>query len=256
MSQAFIALSHGSRHPQAAVGIDKLVARTSSVTGAFGQAAHLEFDTPSLVDAAVSLKERGFERATLMPLLFTNGFHMRYDVPNVVAEAQRISGVKLHPTAGLGTGTEVLEQLRTRLFQDVAAGDNPHVILYAVGSSNVAANEAVVRLGVRLADATGFQTSTLFATPGAGRAGFLWGNKGLRLQATAHSRIHLLPLFVTQGLLLDSANTAMAEIMHITGSQITSSAPLGSQLAEILAHRLSHAQRTEVASPAQVPQTT
>src|SRR5699024_12870688 len=110
MSQAFIALSHGSRHPQAAVGIDKLVARTSSVTGALGQAAHLEFDKPSLVDAAVSLKECGFERATLMPLLFTNGFHMRYDVPNVVAEGPRVRGVKRHSTAGPGTGTQVLAQ--------------------------------------------------------------------------------------------------------------------------------------------------
>src|SRR5699024_3089790 len=124
MSQAFISLSHGSRHPQAAVALDKPDARTTSGAEAVGHDAQLEFDTPSLVDAAVSLKERGFERATLMPLLFTNGFHMRYDVPNVVAEAQRISGVELHPTAGLGTGTEVLEQLRTRLFQDVAAEDN------------------------------------------------------------------------------------------------------------------------------------
>src|SRR5699024_11124733 len=108
MSQAFIALSHGSRHPQAAVGIDKLVARTSSVTGAFGQAAHLEFDKPSLVDAAVSLKERGFERATLMPLLFNNGFHMRHDVTNVVAEDKRLSAVELLFTGGIGTVRDIL----------------------------------------------------------------------------------------------------------------------------------------------------
>src|SRR5699024_1641732 len=151
-----IALSHGSRHPQAAVGIDKLVARTSSVTGAFGQAAHLEFDKPSLVDAAVSLKERGFERAMLMPLLFTNGFHLRSDVATVVAESRRIIGAELHPTAGLGTGTDVSAPLRTPPFRDVGAAAYPHVTLYAVRSSNVAANAAVGRLGVRLADATGF----------------------------------------------------------------------------------------------------
>lgn len=256
MRQAFIALSHGSRHPKAAEGIDKLVAHTAALTGACGQAAHLEFDKPSLVDAAMNLKERGFERATLMPLLFTNGFHMRHDVPNVVAEAERISSVDLQLTAGIGTGSEILEQLRARLLHDLAAGDTPHVILYAVGSSNVAANEAVVRLAVRLADATGFQTSTLFATPGAGRAGFLWGNKGLRLQATAHSRIHVLPLFVTSGLLLDSANAALPEIMRITGAHITCSAPLGTQLSNILVNRLTQARRAPAALTAQVPQTT
>ena len=256
MNHAFIALSHGSRHPKAAGGIDKLVARTSDLTGAYGQAAHLEFDTPSLVDAAVHLREHGFDRATLLPLLFTNGFHMRYDVPNVLAQAERASGVELHPAPGLGTGGDILQQLARRLNKDIAQGDNPHVIVYAVGSSNVAANESVVRLAVRLADATGFQTSTLFATPGAGRAGYLWGTKGLQLQASAHPRIHLLPLFVTDGLLLDAANAALPEIMHTTGSYITSSVPLGSHLADVLAPRLIQIHRTPAERSARVPQYT
>src|SRR5699024_10104811 len=108
MRQAFIALSHGSRHPKAAEGIDKLVAHTAALTGACGQAAHLEFDKPSLVDAAMNLKERGFERATLMPLLFTNGFHMRHDVTNVVAEDKRLSAVELLFTGGIGTVRDIL----------------------------------------------------------------------------------------------------------------------------------------------------
>ncbi|MGO1572235.1 sirohydrochlorin chelatase [Corynebacterium casei] len=247
MNQAFIALSHGSRHAQAAPGIDKLVARTAELTGAYGKAAHLEFNTPSLVDASLELREHGFDEATLMPLLFTNGFHMRYDVPNVMEEARRVSGVELHPTPGLGTGTELLEILETQLARDVAPEENPHVILYAVGSSNPQANESVVRLAVRLADATGLQTSTLFATSGAGKAGYLWGSEGLRLQATAHPRMHMLPLFVTQGLLLDSLNHSLPNMMQLTGSNITSSQPLGTLLSEVLATRLHQSRRATAA---------
>lgn len=247
MSNAFIALSHGSRHPQAATGIEKLVARTSALTGAAGQAAHLEFDTPSLVDASLRLRDQGFDQAILMPLLFTNGFHMRYDVPHVMEEAQRISGVELHPTPGLGTGSELLRILETQLARDIEAGEDPHVIVYAVGSSNAQANESVVRLAVRLADATGFQTSTLFATSGAGKAGYLWGNEGLRLQATAHPRMHILPLFVTQGLLLDSMNESLSHMMQLTGSHITSSSPLGTLLSEVLVNRLHQSLRATAA---------
>src|SRR5699024_7376961 len=69
-----------------------------------------------------------------------------------------------------------------------------------------------------------------------------------------HPRIHLLPLFVTDGLLLDAANAALPEIMHTTGSNITSSVPLGSHLADVLAPRLIQIQRTLAERSARVPQ--
>ncbi|MFH0412136.1 sirohydrochlorin chelatase [Corynebacterium sp. L4756] len=253
MKRAFIALSHGSRHPQAARGVDELVAATARATGAYGVAAHLEFNQPTLADATLALQRRGFEQATVMPLLFTNGFHMRHDVPNVISHTR---GVDLHLTSGMGTGEGVLSALQQRLARDIAPGENPHVILYAVGSSNVPANEAVMRLSVRLADATGFSTSALFATSGAGKAGYLWGNEGLRLQATAHPRVHVLPLFVTQGLLLDHLNAELPGLMDTTRSHITSSAPLGTLLSDVLAHRFTQSLRITSASAAGAHQTT
>ena len=49
--------------------------------------------------------------------------------------------------------------------------------------------------------------------------------------------MHLLPLFVTDGLLLDRATRDLGRIQDATGSILTHSAPLTTDLSDIVASR-------------------
>lgn len=103
---ALITLSHGSRHPGAAVGIERLTQAAAAAIPAHPayRAAHLEFNTPDLTSAALDLARCGKDSAVVIPLLFTQGYHQRVDVPRVIAAAEEASGLRLVQGECLGGG--------------------------------------------------------------------------------------------------------------------------------------------------------
>ncbi|WP_115685764.1 sirohydrochlorin chelatase [Corynebacterium senegalense] len=230
---ALITLSHGSRHARAHDGIRRLTARAGAELGVDAVDAHLEFTTPDLAGAVETLRDAGHSEAIVVPLLFTRAFHATHDVPAAL-EAASGAGVTLTLAEGLGQGGDVVKLLAARV------PDDAHTILYPVGTSNAAAAEATLRMGERLAETTG-QAVTVVPATGCGET---TGNEGIAEVAARHARVHLLPLFVTEGLLLDRAVDVLDEIQQVTGSTITRSEPLGTDLSEIIAARY-RAARTE-----------
>ncbi|QPK79680.1 sirohydrochlorin chelatase [Corynebacterium lizhenjunii] len=188
-----ILLSHGSRHPGAAPGIDRLADAVASLTGLPTVPAHLELCSPSLADAAraIAVDYPQESEVLVVPLLFTQGFHARWDVPAQVAAASEASGLNLRVTRGLGTGPDMAQVLAERVTDPRA-----HLVVYAVGSTDRMPNTEVERLAVRLADITGQSTSVAFATRG--------GVNAIARQREVYPHLEILPLFVTQGLLLDA----------------------------------------------------
>lgn len=231
---ALITLSHGSRHPQAEPGVRLLTAAAGQLAGVDALAAHLEFDEPSLADAAVLAAARGHDDAVVVPLLFTRAFHARHDVPEALARARAATGLDLKLAEGLGTGPEVAAVLAGRLAADAPEG--AHVVLYPAGTSDPEGVAALADLGDLLASSSGRGVTVVPATgpvnPGA----------GLVEVATAHDSVHILPLFVTEGLLLDRITTLITRIQDATGARITHSTPLLTDLAALVADR--HAQGT------------
>ena len=132
----------------------------------------------------------------MVPLLFTSAFHATVDVPHSVTEAAEASGLVLRIAPILGTGDDMLgvvaDSMRLAQVPTEAA-----VLLFSVGSSNAAANEAVHDLAARLAA----------IRPGPVRAGFGTAEpRGSRVAdelAAAGSAVAVVPLFVSPGLLLD-----------------------------------------------------
>ena len=108
---ALITLSHGSRHPGAAAGIERLTQATGLRPA---RAAHLEFNEPDLTAAALELAQMGETEAIVVPLLFTQGYHQRVDVPRALAAASQTSHLSLHLAAGLGTGEDLARVLASR----------------------------------------------------------------------------------------------------------------------------------------------
>ncbi|QGU05664.1 sirohydrochlorin chelatase [Corynebacterium comes] len=231
---ALITLSHGSRHPQAEPGIRRLTALAGEIAGVDALAAHLEFDEPSLVDAAVLAAERGHDDAIVVPLLFTRAFHARHDVPAALAQARAATGLNLRLAEGLGTGPEIASVLVERLTADAPEG--AHVVLYPAGTSDPGGMAALAGLADLVASLSGRGVTVVPAT------GPVNPGVGLVEVATGHESVHILPLFVTDGLLLDRITTLITRIQDATGARITHSTPLVTDLAALVASR--HTERT------------
>ncbi|MGV0433085.1 sirohydrochlorin chelatase [Corynebacterium sp. 20_84] len=222
---ALITLSHGSRHPGAKLGVSELTQAAARQLGVTGIDAHLEFDAPDLTAAARVLAERGHTRAVVVPTLFTKAFHATHDVPEAIAEATAETGLELIPAAGLGQGRDVAAVLAARALIDAPRAS--HIILYPVGTSNEKAAGKTIELGRDVEKLTGMSVTTV---PATGHGGLV-GADGIA--AVADENAHLLPLFVTRGLLLD-------RVCRMWPGTI--SAPLGADLAHIVAARYLAAQ--------------
>ncbi|WP_080796824.1 sirohydrochlorin chelatase [Corynebacterium pacaense] len=225
-----ITLSHGSRKPSAAAGITNLTNSAGEVLGVMAVEAHLDLSEPSLDAVVEDLAALGVNRAALVPLLFTNAFHNKVDVPAAVRDAQNNHGVELLVGPHLGTGSDVADLLVAVLERD--AHPEAHVVLYSVGSSHVEANEAVVDLADTVARASGHGVEVVPATGGPGS-----GGAGVMEVAAGHRRLHLLPLFVTEGLLLDRVVENSRNISAATGCTITHSSPLTTALTPLVVAR-------------------
>lgn len=227
---ALITLSHGSRHALAEPGIRRLTHATADELGVEAIAAHLDFTSPTLREAAVQLSRGGVRRAVVVPLLFTHAYHAKHDVPAALEEAREASGLQLALTPGLGTGPDVAQVLAERARADAPAG--AHLVLYSVGSSDTAANQSVIDLAHDVGTATGHTIEVIPATGGQGT-----GGAALVETALCHERIHVLPLFVTQGLLLRRVTDQFDHIERATGARLTASAPLETALAGVVGQR-------------------
>jgi len=265
---ALITLSHGSRHPQAVGLINELSAAAANRAGLEGYSSHLEFNAPDLHTAVAEAIADGHKHLVIVPLLFTRGFHQKVDVPQQLAavrqQAQR-AGVDVELADGLGTGLAMEELLSRVIAREAPAG--AHVVLVSVGSSDHAANASVDKLARRVAarragvNHAGAHQSGV-NQPDAEQSSadgisvvFATGPNRLAELAQHHERMHLVPLFVSHGLLLDRmyrqaeeinaapaggapAGAAQAGESAEQERRITYSQPLGTALAEVVAAQI------------------
>ena len=203
---AVVLLSHGSRHQSAATGVTQLARAVAQRTHKEVVTAHMDFHDHTLDYVCQNLKAKGHKHATVVPLLFTNAYHHKVDVPALV-NAHTELNLELSPH--LGTGEDIAEILAP----NIPAGAYP--VVYAVGSSHSAANADVEKLAARLGG------EAIFAT-----------NSTRTLADVNHARIHILPLFVTEGLLLEKLR---AEFPPTTWR--TYSPPLRESLVEVVEQR-------------------
>lgn len=214
---ALITLAHGSRR-----GGDDTIARLAGVAG--GHASFLDLQEPGLSAVARNLKNAGHSHATVVPLLFSRAYHHKVDVPAALSAAEEETGLRLTLAPSFADAhPDIADILRARIHADAPAG--AVVVLYAVGSSDARANEEIIALaanvGAQIAFATGIHK-------GEGLPGIIAAHPG--------RHIHLLPLFVAEGLLLDMARGQLPP--GATESQVlgTDLAPIVRRLAELAGH--------------------
>jgi sirohydrochlorin ferrochelatase len=154
--------------------------------------AFLDLAQPDLTTTAAALVGTGHRTAVVVPLLFTVAFHATVDVPEAVAEATAATGLELVVADILGTGEDAFVLVRGALVRH-GVPDDDDILLYAVGSSNGLANDAVHDLAARLGRHRAGRVRAAFATTDPRTSAVL---------PELGDRVALVPLFLSPGLLL------------------------------------------------------
>ena len=215
-----IGLAHGSRHASGAAAIERLMGAVDAPEHP-ARHAFLDLAAPDLDAVAGELAAAGYRRAVVVPLLFTVAFHATVDVPQAVHAAADSAGIELEVADILGTGDDVAALLLAALA-DAGVTSGVSVLLYAVGSSNSAANLAVVELAARLGRRRSGPVQAAFATCTPRPAEVL---------DALPEPVAILPLFLADGLLLDPARSLASS------HGWTLVEPLGERAADVVLER-------------------
>ena len=220
---ALVALAHGSRDPRSAATINALVAQIRAQRPDLRvESAFLELSRPSFHPVVDRLGRAGFDEIVVVPLLLTEAYHAKVDVPSAVAEVTaRHPTVKVRATSILGLEACFLEVLDERLRAALSAArvrELDALVLAAAGSSDPLANQTVARLARiwgahhRLPVTAAYASSTPPATGEAVRA----------FRGEGRRHIAVASLFLAPGFLPDRA----AELALEAGA-VAVSEPLG-----------------------------
>ena len=132
---ALVALAHGSRDPRSAATIKSLVAEVKAMRPDLRvETAFLELSKPSFTTVVNKLVRAGYDEIVVVPLLLTEAYHAKVDVPEVIAAAMaRHEGLKIQASRILGMETAFLEVLdglvdagfiRREVLDDVVVADD------------------------------------------------------------------------------------------------------------------------------------
>jgi len=220
---ALIALAHGSRDPRSAATVTALVHEVRTMRPDLRiEPAFLDLSKPSFSTVVAKLVRAGFEEIVVVPLLLTEAYHAKVDVPEAIGAATaRHEGLRIRATSILGLEARFLEVLDLRLreaLKNARVRELDALVLAAAGSSDPIANQAVARLARLWGTHHKLPVTAAFAAsapPAAGEAVRAFRGEGRRHIAVAS-------LFLAPGFLPDRA----AELAVEAGA-VAVSEPLG-----------------------------
>ena len=220
---ALVALAHGSRDPRSAATIKALVDEVRTMRPDLRiEPAFLDLSKPSFGTVVDKLVRAGFDEIVVVPLLLTEAYHAKVDVPEAIAEATaRHENLRIRATHVLGLESVFLEVLDRRLrtaLKDARVRELDALVLAAAGSSDALANQAVARLARLWGAKHKLPTVAAYASAAPPATG-----EAVR-QFRAEGRRHIAvgSLFLAPGTLPDRA----AELALEAGA-VAVSAPLG-----------------------------
>ncbi|HYH33778.1 MAG TPA: sirohydrochlorin chelatase [Nocardioides sp.] len=220
---ALVALAHGSRDPRSAATIAALVEGVKALRPDLTiEKAFLELARPSFETVVDRLVRQGHDEIVVVPLLLTEAYHAKVDVPQAVAEATaRHDGLSVRATDVLGLEPGLLEILDLRMreaLKESRVRELDALVLAAAGSSDPIANQSVARLARLWGTRHRLPVTAAFAStapPATGEA-----VRAFRAQGRRH--VAVASLFLAPGFLPDRARELALEAGAVAVSQ-----PLG-----------------------------
>lgn len=232
---ALIALAHGSRDPRSAATIDALTelvgCRRPDLRVA---AAYLDLNEPSLDQVVARLVAEGHGEIVVVPLLLTEAYHARVDVPAAIDAVRELHpDLRIEATPVLGIEGALFRVLDQRLRETLKAHrvrELDALVLAGAGSTDAAANASIARAARAWGAHHKLPVIAAFASsvpPAAGEA--------VRAhRANGRRHIAVGQLFLAPGLLPDR----VAELAYEAGA-VAVAEPLGvhDEVADIIAAR-------------------
>jgi sirohydrochlorin ferrochelatase len=232
---ALVTLAHGSRDPRSAATIKALVDEVKAIRPDLTiERAFLDLSRPSFETVVDRLVRKGHEEIVVVPLLLTQAFHAKVDVPQAIQEAaERHPGLTITTSAILGLEPFFLEILDIRMREALRAArvrELDALVVAGAGSSDPVANQAVARLARLWGTRHKLPVTAAFASaapPTTGEAVRAFRSEGRRHIAVAS-------LFLAPGLLPDRAKELALEAGAVAVSD-----PLGAhpELARVVLAR-------------------
>ncbi len=203
---ALVALAHGSRDPRSARAVRALVDEVRAFRPDLRvEPAFLDLCEPSFAVVVDRLARCGVEEVVVVPLLLTQAYHAKVDVPSAVAAAMADhEGLRIRASGVLGLETTLLDVLDRRMrvaLRTSRVRELDALVLAAAGSSDPLANQAVARLARQWGARHRLPTSAAYASsspPATGEA-----VRAFRAQGRRHVAVG--SLFLAPGHLPDRA---------------------------------------------------
>ncbi|WP_214417196.1 sirohydrochlorin chelatase [Sphaerisporangium fuscum] len=270
-----VAVAHGSRDPRASATVEALVAEVRLARPEIPVvAAYLDHSRPTLAealervdenvlprvfaDSAGRVEETAFARpvsahvddvdhptrlddlachAVVLPLLLTEAYHSRVDIPAVVAEARAgRPGLRVRQAATLGPHPLLITALERRLAEaGVPIGDpETAVVLVSAGSSDARANEVIAGMARDWARSRGWHS----VVPAYASAASPTPEQAVRRALEGCERVVVAPYLLAPGYFADKVRGNTLE----AGAH-TVAAPLGPapELVTVLLERYAEA---------------
>jgi sirohydrochlorin ferrochelatase len=219
---ALVALAHGSRDPRSAATIKALVAEVKAMRPDLRvETAFLDLSKPSFDTVVDRLVKAGFDEIVVVPLLLTEAFHAKVDVPRRSPPPRRDTRASGSAPPACWHGGRLPRGARRSPARSPAGGARARarrLVLAAAGSSDALANQAVARLARAWGTRHRLPVTAAFASaapPAAGEA-----VRAFRAEGRRH--IAVASFFLAPGFLGDRA----AELALEAGA-VAVSAPLG-----------------------------
>lgn len=216
---ALILLAHGSRHPETAPALAALArdVRDNLPASAANGPSHVEIAwldlaEPSLEQVCANLAADGVRNAIAVPLLFTDAFHARVDIPAQVAACSHL-GVSIAVTESLGLGDGTRRAVLHRIIEAAPHhGTVADVVLMGVGSSEVTANNAVHQFARHLEGLLPGRVTASFVVGSEAVKGAAAVSAAARRAALHGRKLVVVPLFTAPGLLWDKVRREASEL--------------------------------------------
>ncbi len=217
---ALVALAHGSRDPRSAQTVQALTDEVRRLRPDLRiEAAFLELARPTFAAVVDRLAAEGYDEIVVVPLLLSEAYHAKVDVPSVVAGATaQHEGLRIRVTAVLGLENDVLVVLDRRLREALTTArvrELDALVLAAAGTSDPLATQSIHRLARLWGARHRLPTMIAFASaapPSTGEA-----VRAFRAQGRRH--IAVGALFLAPGLLYDRAAELAVEAGAVAVSQ-------------------------------------
>ena len=233
-----IAVAHGSRDPRAAATVESLLGLLRRARPEIPvRTAYLDHAPPTLGMALSGLAE-----AVVLPLLLTEAYHSRVDIPGALAEATaRRPLLRVHRGATLGPHPLLVTALERRLAEaGVEAGDpGTAVVLVSAGSSDRRANATVARIAREWAGRRGWWSVT---TAYASAADPTPEQEVRRLVEAGAPRVVVAPYLLAPGYFADKIRATTLAAGAEVVADVLGAAP---ELATVLLERYEQALQRE-----------